>query len=149
MKIIFLEIHGVLMLPVCEVVARLLQKPQVAFKPAVDALNLITEKTKAEIVVTSAWRNSGVDVMRDKFKAWGIKGRVADITPIGAGKEEDISRYLIWATIPESYVVIDTVDIGDTGYAALSNFAIRIDDPEMGLTENAAQKAIAILNKVR
>ena len=149
MKLIFLEIHGVLMLPVCESVARLLQKPINAFQPAVDALNKITDATGAQIVVTSAWRNSGHSLMETKFKEWGVKGKVLDITPIGAGKEEEISRYLIWATTPESYVVIDTVEIGNTGYAALSNFAVKIGDTDRGLTEEEAQIAIAILNKVR
>jgi len=137
------------MLPICEGVSRLLQKPVVAYKPCVDALNSITDATGAQIVVTSAWRNSGVDVMKDKFKEWGVKGKVIDITPIGAGKEEEISRYLIWATIPDSYVIIDTVDIGDTGYAPLSNFTIKVDDPERGLTDEMAKKSIAILNKLR
>ena len=147
MKLIFLEIHGVLMLPICEGVARLLQKSVMAYKPAVDALNMITDATSAQIVVTSAWRNSGKDVMVEKFKAWGVKGKVHDITPIGQGKEKEISRYLIWAPIPKSYVVIDPADIGNTGYAALSEFAIKTDT-EKGLTEEMAQKSIAILNKL-
>ena len=147
MKIVFLEVHGVLMMPICENVARLLQEPVKAFKPAVDALNFITRTTGAKIVITSAWRNAGIWVLEDKFKEWGVEGKIIDGTPIGLGKSDEINKYLVWSTVPESYVVIDCEHIEDTNYAALSKHLVVTDPKEGGLTEFLGKRAVEILNR--
>lgn len=147
MKLIFLEVYGVLMMPICENVARLLQEPVKAFKPAVDALNFITKTTGAKIVITSAWRNAGIWVLENKFKEWGVEGKIIDGTPIGLGKSDEINRYLVWATTPESYVVIDCEQIDDTFFAKVSNHLVVTDPKEGGLTEDLAQRAVEILNR--
>ena len=149
MKIVFLEVHGVLMMPICENVARLLQEPVKAFKPAVDALNFITRTTGAKIVITTAWRNSGIWVLEGKFKEWGVEGKIIDGTPIGLGKSDEINKYLVWSTIPESYVVIDCEHIEDTNYAELSKHIVITDPKEGGLTDALAKRAVEILNKMR
>ena len=149
MKLVFLEVHGVLLMPICENVARLLQEPVKAFKPAVDALNFITRNTGAKIVITSAWRNAGIWVLENKFKEWGVEGKIIDGTPIGLGKSDEINKYLVWATVPESYVVIDCERIEDTNYADLSKHLVVTDPKEGGLTEDLAQRAVEILNKMR
>jgi hypothetical protein len=148
-KLVFLEVHGVLMMPICENVARLLQEPVKAFKPAVDALNFITRTTGAKIVITSAWRNAGIWVLEEKFKEWGVEGKIIDGTPIGLGKSDEINKYLVWSTIPESYVVIDCEHIEDTNYAELSKHIVITDPKEGGLTDALAKRAVEILNKMR
>ena len=81
MKIVFLEIEGVLVNRSSRNTARLLQADSVAFLPCVRALNLVTDTTGAKIVITAEWRSMGLGWLKPKLKDWGITGEVVDVTP--------------------------------------------------------------------
>ena len=70
MRVIFLEVEGVLIPPVVKMVARLMQKPIVAFKPSIDALNLIIKETKAELVIHNVTGVNNI-ATQTKLKEWG------------------------------------------------------------------------------
>jgi hypothetical protein len=93
MKIIFLDIDGVLN---CEVgfskrashgYCQRVSLPSMDssytsfYPPSKDLLNMLIEKTKAKIVISSSWRGSGLEWIREVWKAEGMSGEIIDITP--------------------------------------------------------------------
>ena len=140
MKIIFLEIHGVLLMPVCEGVSRLLQREIVGFKPSIDALNLIVRETGGELVLIGKDEMIGA-----KFKEWGIENYHFDRPPITKGKGNGIIKYMAMAGEPDGFVILDS-NMKDEYKSILAPHLI-ICDKERGLTEALAKKAISILNK--
>ena len=76
-KILFLDIDGVLnVMPVN------FDKYGAIFKPQfVNNLKWIIEETDAEIVLSSSWRQSGLDVMNQMWKHRNLPKYITDITP--------------------------------------------------------------------
>lgn len=143
MKIIFLETEGVLMLPVCSMTARLLQKPVVAFKPCVDALNLIVQETGAELVLTCESRKAHDSISQTVLADWGVNIVTFDRIPtIGKNKGTGILKYMSMSGEPESFVIIDKTD---DGYGKMLRQYLIVADPEKGLTDEMARRAIGIL----
>ncbi len=147
MRVIFLEVEGVLMPPVVKMVARLTQKPIVAFKPSIDALNLIIKETKAELVIIDASSGALNNTTQTKLKEWGLEITIFDRPP-GAAKERRGNRIIKWMALagePESFVILD---YANKGYGNMLRPYLIIADPEAGgLNEKLARKAIRILNK--
>jgi hypothetical protein len=78
MKIIFLDIDGVLNNVYCE--SR--DKFGCTFHSNfVDNLRSIIDKTGAKIVISSSWRTDGLDIMKDLWKYRDLPGEVIDVTP--------------------------------------------------------------------
>lgn len=145
MRVIFLEIDGVLMLPICKNVSSLLQKPIVAFKPSIDSLNLIIQETGAELVIAGSNEKDNSTVTQTRLKEWGLVTTTFGRHPVSKGKGNGIIKWMSIAGEPESFVIIDC---DRKKYGNLLCPYVIIADPENGgLTEALAKKAIRILNK--
>ena len=144
MRVIFLEVEGVLMLPVCKMVSRLLQKPVVAFKPSIEALNEIISETGAELVITSANDKAVSFVTQTKMKEWGLCTTTFDRVPHAAkGKGDGILKWMAIAGEPESFVILDCED-KEYG-KMLHPYLVVVNPDDSGMTEELAQRAIGIL----
>lgn len=132
------------MLPVCSMTARLLQKPVVAFKPCVDALNMIVQETGAELVLTCESRKVNNSISQTVLAEWGVNVTTFDRIPtLGKYKGTGILKYMSMSGEPESFVIIDK---SDGGYGKMLRQYLIVADPEKGLTDEMAHRAIEILN---
>ena len=103
MKIIFLDIDGVLN---CEKAYRSGECNYVKWNwengtedhhqsfcsRSKELLNKLIDETDAKIVISSTWRNSGIDFMRKVWELEGMHGEIIGITPSFRG---DINGYTI------------------------------------------------------
>ena len=164
-KIIFLDIDGVLNSG--RWFAKIGGEPDadgygISFDPvAVDCLGRIISETGAEIVISSSWKWLGLDTMRNMWKDRNLPGKIIGITPNSVSDEllidADIDSMELFHIRGEeikewlkkhgkrvcNYVIIDDMDNmlpGQQSHFVQTN-------PEMGITEDDAEKAIAILNK--
>ena len=152
MKVIFLDIDGVLNVDYCghDDYGNYFNYIQV------NNLKHIIEKTDAKIVISSSWRFSGLHVMKSMWEYRKLPGEVIDITPFevdlvykGFFKYYDeVSRgdeiqWWINTYKPENYVIID--DVEDFLDNQLNNFVKTKEN--IGLTKKLAEEAIEILNK--
>ena len=146
MKIIFLEIRGVLLHATSHMIARLNQKDAVAYAPSVEALNYIINNTKAQIVITSSWREAGLENLQNKFKEWEVVTTSFDRTPTGRGKGNSILKWMSMDGVgePESFVIIDSSS-KEYGRMLLP-FLIETDGDKGGLNMEQAKKAVEMLN---
>jgi len=144
MKIIFLEVHGTLLLPICHGVSRLLQKPLVGFKPSVENLNFIVRGTGAELVVLSGPDNNLIDNLQTKFGDWGLTKTSFDRVPIADKKGHAIIKWMAIAGEPESFVILESKA---KDYGRMLWPYLIVADKEAGITEAMAKKAIKILNQ--
>lgn len=133
-----------------------------AFDPqAVANLRKIVEETGADIVISSSWKCMGLSQMEDMWKDRNLPGIIIGITPNSVSDEllidADIDSMELFHIRGEeikewlkkhgkrvcNYVIIDDMDNmlpGQQSHFVQTN-------PEMGITEDDAEKAIAILNK--
>ena len=153
MRLVFLEIESVLMIPACHMVARLLQQELTAFKPSVDALNFITKETNAKLVITSSWISMGIGVLQNKLNKWGVNAEIVDVLPTAGSKENGIKRWFeLWK---ESYTYenglgpIDGFVIIDNEHVSslYEKWLVRTNMDDGGLTQQLAFKAIEILRR--
>ena len=148
-KIIFLDIDGVLNV-YCE------NRDEFGclfHKHFEDNLKWIIDETNAKIVISSTWRLSGLEVMREMWQTRQLSGEILDITPI----KHNVKRgYEIkeWLTnnYYQNYCIIDDDD--DMLPEQLNNFVQTANnqnhpdsiDIGYGLTKICSQKIINILN---
>lgn len=133
-----------------------------AFDPqAVANLRKIVEETGADIVISSSWKCMGLSQMEDMWKDRNLPGKIIGITPNSVSDEllidADIDSMELFHIRGEeikewlkkhgkrvcNYVIIDDMDNmlpGQQSHFVQTN-------PEVGITEDDAEKAIAILNK--
>lgn len=83
MKIIFLDIDGVL--AVCHKERD--EYGSLFHSDFVDNLQRIISETGAKIVISSTWRSSGLQVMKEMWKHRNLPGEVIDITPYFYSKD--------------------------------------------------------------
>lgn len=113
----------------------------------VSYLNTIIEATGANVVLSTAWRKifSRAEIT-GILKFHGFKGTIIDITPITFSYRPRNLEIYSWfrSNIEEvnSFVILDDLLIAGENYP--SNFINT--DPDIGLTREEAEKAIAILN---
>jgi len=93
MKVIFLDIDGVL--NVCT--KQRDEFGSIFHKEFVDNLRHIVEETNAKIVITSTWRFSGLNTMKEMWLKRNLPGEVIDITPFKSKKEK---KTLGWSNLP-------------------------------------------------
>lgn len=157
--VVFLDIDGVL----CTA-ATLAQRARrghaggiVADSACIANLNWILRETGAGIVLSSAWRFSGLLEMRAIAALWGIESRIVDLIPdlatkrpggLWEGRErwKEIERWLMDnpSDGTRMFVIID--DIKDMGPYADRHVCT---DETVGLTPADADRAIRILRGVR
>ena len=163
MKIIFLDIDGVLNV-----------YPQghddfgsIFHKHFEDNLKEIIDKTGAKLVISSTWRASGLNVMKEMWSKRGIPGEVIDVTTLTWEPENDDMDFYercergneiqVWLNEhPEvtNYVILD--DDSDMLSTQMDNFVKTsgntdhtdyVDGGGYGLTKECVQKAVEILNR--
>lgn len=145
MKIIFLDIDGVLNNHKSYGTGK-------ADMWCVAALNDITDRTGAAIVVSSTWRMGGLLSCRDKLAEWGVTAPVIDRTPIRETLHGDltladprgfeIAEWWCQHAEIESFVILDD----DSDMAHLKDRLVQTDRT-VGLTMRDAKRAIALLNR--
>lgn len=162
-KIIFLDIDGVLNV----IPPDYDQFGGIFHDHLVDNLGLIIKETRAKIVISSTWRFSGLERMKQMWQFRNLPGEVIDITPdchdlVNEGRFDDFSHvdrgheidyWLERRTDIESYVIID--DDNDFLAEQRDSFvrtANNINHPDCidigwGLTKECARRAISILNR--
>ncbi len=152
MKVIFLDIDGVL-----NVYPQGRDEYGSMFHGHfVDNLKYIIDQTGADLVISSTWRYSGLEIMKEMWEMRDLPGKVIDITPffksVHAIRGEEIAEWLRLNDV-DSYVIID--DDTDMLPDQMQNF-VRTSDNEdhpdcvdigLGLSRICADKAIEILNR--
>ncbi len=164
-KIIFLDIDGVLAVQMQE-----RDEYGSLFHPRFEQnLKRIIDETGAYIVVSSTWRHSGLEVLKEMWCKRGLPGTIIDITPIlrfdkqtgdNVPRGYEIRHWLdtchridLLDDGIDSYVILD--DDTDMLLSQANNFVQcsgNMDDEDCedcgyGLTNKCTLKAIQILNK--
>jgi len=164
MKVIFLDIDGVLNTEICvrhffDIVSRGTKidchdEFGVFFDSvAVDWLLYIINETGAEIVISSTWKYNGLDSLVSMWKKRKLPGHIIGITPtVKADKNlsfqereergNEILMYLDSHPEIESYVIIDD---DDDMLEYQKPFFVQTN-PLYGITAKEAGEAIRILN---
>ena len=133
-----------------------------AFDPqAVANLRKIVEETGADIVISSSWKCMGLSQMEDMWKDRNLPGKIIGITPNSVSDEllidADIDSMELFHIRGEEikewlkkhgkhscrYAIIDDMD---NMLPEQQSYFVHTN-PEVGITEDDAEKAIAILNK--
>ena len=133
-----------------------------AFDPkAVANLRRVVDETGAGIVISSSWKCMGLSQMEDMWDERNLPGKVVGITPNSVSDEllldtdidsmelfhirgEEIKEWLTkHGKHVSHYVIIDDMD--NMLPEQQSHFVQT--NPEVGITEDDANKAIVILNK--
>ena len=109
------------------------------FDPAcVDALRMIVERTGAKIVVSSSWRDLQMEQLQKIWAFIPMPGELAGTTPIWILTKKEAIEHWIKQHPDDRYVILDDAGLG------LDN-QIRTN-PDTGLVQKDAEKAITILN---
>ena len=109
------------------------------FDPAcVDALRMIVERTGAKIVVSSSWRDLQMEQLQKIWAFIPMPGELAGTTPIWILTKKEAIEHWIKQHPDDRYVILDDADLG------IDN-QIRTN-PDTGLVQKDAEKAITILN---
>ena len=151
-RIIFLDIDGVL-----NVIPSSYDKYGGVFhKHFEHNLAKIIDITGAKIVISSTWRLSGLDIMKEMWESRNIAGDIIDITPYvdGMSRGEEIRMWLEEnGRNVDSYCIIDD---DDDFMEEQMDFFVQTSgnkhhtdciDIGYGLTIECANEAINILNK--
>ena len=166
-KILFLDIDGVLNTErhqkYCkENVLDNYDEYGYVFDPvAVKNLERIVNETEADIVISSSWKYSGLSTLLDMWSDRALPGRVIEITP-----DTESDEFLLHADLENmEFLSCRGYEIKEWLLAhgkTVSQYAILDDEQEMlpdqqshfvqtnptvGITEEDAEKAIAILNR--
>ena len=109
-------------------------------------INELINKTGAEIVVSSCWRNVGKEKVNQKLRESGLCKDIIGITPKLYTRGEEIEAYLSQHADIKQYVVIDD----DVCYIQthISDSKIANTDWRYGLTNKVKQRALSILNNL-
>ena len=143
-----LDFDGVL---VKFVAPRKKRRPAIADPLCVAALNSVTDRTHAKIVITSSWRvGTPLEKLVECLRKWGVTGEVIGKTPniVENCKDRRGKEILHWLTYDEvldgmqvrSFVIID--DEADMG---LILARLVQPCPMTGLTMAEADQAVKIL----
>jgi len=133
-----------------------------AFDPkAVANLKRIVEETGAGIVISSSWKSFGFSELEEMWTDRGLPGKLIGVTPNSVSDEllldadidsielfhirgEEIKEWLTkHGKNVSNYAIIDDMD--NMLPEQQSHFVHT--NPEVGITEEDAEKAIAIINK--
>ncbi|MEK6733378.1 MAG: HAD domain-containing protein [Candidatus Omnitrophota bacterium] len=152
LKVIFLDIDGVLnsynymdVLYLKGERSTAEEKSTPALDPqAVENLRIIVERTGAKIVVTSNWRNKGLQWIQELWKQNRLPGNVIDITPQRRNRVFEIRRWLKSKHV-ENYVVLDD-DFTDIEVRMIGVAHFVDIHPKYGLREDDVRNAAKLLN---
>lgn len=151
MKVIFLDIDGVLNL-----ISQGHDKYGGIFHTHfIENLKHIIEETNAKIVVSSTWRASGLQYLRDMWKDRNYPGEIIAITPKLRDcriRGKEISVFMELFHIDNYVILDDDTDMLDeqlNNFVKCSNNFDHTDHVEgYGLTKECTEQAIKILNDI-
>ena len=115
-------------------------------------LGYIIEMTGAKIVISSTWRYSGLDFIRDLWQSRNLPGEIIGITPSAISHQDtynctcrgdEIKSYIDENKMIEKFCIID--DDNDM-LNDQTQFFVRTDN-QFGLCREKALEAIKILNE--
>jgi hypothetical protein len=141
MNVIFLDFDGV--------IVTVKSRYRHGDKNCVHWLNKVLKVTGASIVVSSSWRLGENPVtLQNQLTSWGVQGTVIGQTPHLRGMDvergDEIKAYLDKCrTVPSSFVILDD----DSDMRGCHEYHVKCDYL-LGMTEQDAEKAIAILNGI-
>lgn len=102
------------------------------------ALAVLAEKTAAGIIVSSSWRELGIDRLRHVWEVCGLPGELAGTTPEWVLMKDEAIQEWIHQHPEDVYVILDDADLK-------SDRQIRTN-PSTGLTMADVERAISLLN---
>ena len=147
MKVIFLDIEGVLMNRGSQ------QLGGEADPQCVARLNRLTDSTGAALVVSSTWRSQGLEEITGLLRGWGVTAPVAGITDdlsymdlttsIGIQRGDEIGQWLDAHPEVEAFVILDDDD--DMG--GLRPYLVQTDT-DFGLTDDQVGRARLLLSTI-
>ena len=120
MKLVFLDIDGVLVTPAecMQKMVRIDGDLLHHFNPeAVSAINHVTETTGAKFVISSTWRMHGIKILSKHFKNEAVLGEIVSITPRLNSYERGL-EIMDWLANNESFEVDAFSIVDDEGDAA-------------------------------
>jgi hypothetical protein len=149
-KVIFLDIDGVL-----NVYCEGRDEYGCTFhKHFEDNLSWIIKQTKAKIVISSTWRFSGLEILKEMWDKRGLPGEVIDITPDSNNlKRGDEIQHWLDNNKVINYVIVDDdndmLDIQKNNFVQTSGNYDHSDcvDVGYGLTRKCSERIVKILNK--
>ena len=149
-KVIFLDIDGVL-----NVYCEGRDEYGCTFhKHFEDNLSWIIKQTKAKIVISSTWRFSGLEILKEMWDKRGLPGEVIDITPdLNNLKRGDEIQHWLDNNKVINYVIVDDdndmLDIQKNNFVQTSGNYDHLDcvDVGYGLTRKCSERIVEILNK--
>lgn len=103
----------------------------------VEVLTLLVEKTGADIIISSSWRELGLDRLQHVWEVCGLPGKLAGTTPEWILMKDKAIREWIRQNPQEAYVILDDAYLK-------SDRQVRTN-PLTGLMMEDAEKAIRIL----
>lgn len=150
MKVIFLDVNGVLFLTGDEVTSE-----HIVFNlNCMENLKKIIDSTFSNIVLTSTWRIGYMDpsnffwkAILDNFSKYNMEDKIIGVTPVICNDFKEISRgleineWLKRNPDVDNYVILDDDEIKD-----IDNTRTIICDTFIGIDSYVASKAIKILN---
>lgn len=104
----------------------------------IEALRYIIEKTGASVIISSSWRDLGMDRLGKVWIFNSLPGELAGTTPEWILVKRDAIQKWIDSHPEDNYVIVDDADL------RLQN-QVRTN-PDRGLTFTEAEMAIRILN---
>lgn len=149
-KVIFLDIDGVL-----NVYCEGRDEYGCTFhKHFEDNLSWIIKQTKAKIVISSTWRFSGLEILKEMWDKRGLPGEVIDITPdLNNLKRGDEIQHWLDNNKVINYVIVDDdndmLEIQKNNFVQTSGNYDHLDcvDVGYGLTRKCSERIVEILNK--
>jgi hypothetical protein len=164
MKIIFLDIDGVLNSQILYESGTREERGAMLYRKAIEQINRIVDETGAKIVISSSWRHSGLEECNGKLLRFGLKEKAIDVTPsLYFAKNKYDYNYSVprgceikaWMEMNKGilgdkiskvrYVILD--DDSDMLYWQRENFFWC--DSYTGITPNIAYKVIRFLNNIQ
>ena len=155
MKIIFLDFDGVMDTAYYDHVLNEEGLPgNDSYGPVFDPdcvrnLKLIIDKTGADIVVTSTWKDfMTYQDFLDMWKKRGLPGFVTDVTPtpsVSKNRGDEIDAWLNECVEECQYVIIDDLDGDNFNEHQIPR--LLVVNPFSGIDEDIAERAIALLNQ--
>jgi hypothetical protein len=127
------------------------RRPAVVDPACVAALNSVTDRTGAKLVITSSWRiKTPLEKLVVCLRGWGVTGEVAGATPSFAenspnrrGKE--ILHWLTYDDANSDMQVQSFVILDDEANMGRLRARLVQSDPMIGLTMAEADQAVQIL----
>jgi len=149
-KVIFLDIDGVL-----NVYCEGRDEYGCTFhKHFEDNLSWIIKQTKAKIVISSTWRFSGLEILKEMWIKRKLPGDIIDITPnLDNFKRGDEIQHWLDNNKVINYVIVDDdndmLDTQKNNFVQTSGNYDHLDcvDVGYGLTRKCSERIVEILNK--